>query len=260
MRAVETDIVDSVMTITLDDQERRNALSIQLLRELMAAIDEAERNTDVRVVVVTNRGSTFCAGADLAERSKPSEVESEDVVEMTEIFLRIRHSPKPFVGRLAGHCVAGGVGLAAVMDISVAIDTAKFGFTEVRIGVAPAIISVVCLPKMRPADAKSTFLQGKRFSAGEAASMGLINKAVSPEEIDDEVNAIVNDLLLGEPHALAVAKQLTTTVSSLSEEEASAWTSQLSAELFHSGEAQEGISAYLEKRPASWVKRPSTDD
>jgi methylglutaconyl-CoA hydratase len=259
VNVVETNIVESVMTITLDDQERRNALSIQLLRELMAAIDEAERNADVRVVVVTNRGSTFCAGANLAERSRPDDTVNEDVVEMSDIFWRIRHSPKPFVGRLAGHCVAGGVGLAAVMDISVAVDTAKFGFTEVRLGVAPAIISLVCLPKMRLADAQSAFLRANRFAASEAARMGLINKAVPLGELDDEINAIVNDLLAGEPHALAVAKQLTNSVASMSEEEASVWTAQLSAELFHTDEAREGMNAYLEKRPASWVKKLSTD-
>jgi methylglutaconyl-CoA hydratase len=259
VNVVETGTVDGVMTITLDDRERRNALSIQLLRELMTAIDEAERNADVRVVVVTNRGSTFCAGANLVERSSPSEPDSEDVVEMSEIFRRIRHSPKPFVGRLAGHCVAGGVGLAAVMDISVAIDTAKFSFTEVRLGVAPAIISVVCLPKMRLADAQNAFLRGNRFAAEEAARMGLISNAVPPEDIDHEIKAIVNDLLAGEPHALAVAKQLTTSFGSMSEEEAAAWTAQLSDELFHSDEAREGISAYLEKRPASWVRKLSSD-
>lgn len=247
------------MTITLNDQERHNSLSFQLLRELRAAIDEAESNDEVRVVVVTNSGTTFCAGANLAERSNSNDVENQDVVEMSEIFLRIRHSPKPFVGRLAGHCVAGGVGLAAVMDISIAIDTAKFGFTEVRLGVAPAIISVVCLPKMRLADAQNAFLRGNRFTAEEAARVGLITKAVSPEEIDNEINAIVSDLLAGEPHALAVAKQLTVSMGSMSEEQAFAWTTQKSAELFQSAEAREGISAYLEKRPASWVKHLPTE-
>jgi len=255
VNVVETNIIDAVMTITLDDQDRRNALSIQLLRELLAAVDEAETNANVRVVVVTNRGSTFCAGADLTERLKPHDGASADVVEMSEIFRRVRRSPKPFVGRLAGHCVAGGVGLAAVMDISVAIETARFGFTEVRLGLAPAMIAVVCLPKMRLADAQSAFLRANRFTAGDAARMGLINKAVPLQEIDDEIHAIVNDLLAGEPHALAVAKQLTTSLASMSEEEAIAWTTRTSAELFHGDEAREGMSAYLEKRPASWVKR-----
>jgi methylglutaconyl-CoA hydratase len=255
VKAVDVNVVGSVMTITLDDQERRNALSFQLLRELMIAIDEGEGNDDVRVIVVTNRGSTFCAGANLSERMSADDGEREDVVEMSEVFRRIRHSPKPFVGRLAGHCVAGGVGLAAVMDISIAIDAATFGFTEVRLGVAPAIISVVCLPKMRLADAQNAFLRGNRFGAEEAARMGLINRAVPREELDHEIGAVVNDLLAGEPHALAVAKQLTNSVVSMTEEEAFAWATATSAELFHSDEAREGINAYLEKRPASWFER-----
>lgn len=255
MNTLEANVVGGVMTITLDDQERRNALSYQLVRELVGAIDEAEHDDDVRVVVVTNHGSTFCAGANLVERIHLADTERGDAIEVSEIFRRIRHSPKPFVGRLSGHCVAGGVGLAAVMDISVAVDTATFGFTEVRLGVTPAIIAVVCLPKMRVADAQNAFLRGNRFGAGEAARMGLINQAVPREELDDKINSIVDDLLAGEPRALAFAKQLASSVSSMTEEEAFAWTSARSAEFFHSNEAREGISAFLEKRPASWSRR-----
>jgi methylglutaconyl-CoA hydratase len=252
MKLVETATKSSVMTITLCDESRRNALSNQLLVELMEAIDAAEHEQDVRVVVLTNRGSTFCAGANLAERSAP---DVSRAIELHELFSRIQQSSLPFVGRLAGHCVAGGVGLAAVLDISVAIDTATFGFTEVRIGVAPAIISVVCLPKMRLADAKSAFLRGNRFSASEAAEMGLINRAVTAEGLDEEVHAVVNDLLAGEPTAIAAAKQLTLRVPALSDDDAYAWTSRVSAELFHSDAAREGMAAFLEKRTASWVPR-----
>jgi methylglutaconyl-CoA hydratase len=260
MRVVETEIAGSVMTITLSDEGRRNALSRQLLSELMDAIDAGENDPRVRVIVLTNRGTTFCAGANLAERSsEPHREVGARSVELADLFRRIRRSPKPFVGRVAGHCVAGGVGLAAVMDISIAIDSAKFGFTEVRLGVAPAIISVVCLPKMRLADAQNAFLRGNRFSAEEAARIGLINSAVSPDEIDREIDAVVNDLLAGEPHALAAAKQLTFSVPAMSEEEAFAWTAQLSAELFQSNEAHEGMTAFLEKRPASWVEKLSRD-
>jgi methylglutaconyl-CoA hydratase len=259
MTVLDTTIRGGVMTITLDDQPRRNALSTQLLRELLGAIDGAENDPGVRVVVVTNRGSTFCAGADLAERSNAAAVEEDDVVEMSEIFRRIRCSPKPFVGRLAGHCVAGGVGLAAVMDISIAIDTATFGFTEVRLGVAPAIISIVCLPKMRIADAKDAFLRGNRFPAAQAVRMGLVNAAVPENELDDAIHDVVRDLLAGEPRALAVAKQLALAVTSMPEGDAIAWTNQLSTELFQSDEAREGIRAYLEKRPAAWVRDVATD-
>lgn len=253
MNLVETDMNEGVMTITLCDVERRNALSSEMIDGLIGAIDVAERDPKVRVVVMTNKGSVFCAGANLAERSTTNPAD-RGAFDLHELLRRISTSPKPFVARLAGHCVAGGVGLAAVADVSVAIDTATFGFSEVRLGVAPAIISVVCLPKMRRGDAQSAFLRGNRFSAKEAMHLGLINKAVAPDDLDGEIEAIVNDLLAGEPNALAAVKLLTSSVPSMSEGEAFAWTAQLSATLFASDEAKEGMRAFLEKRPASWVQ------
>ena len=250
MPLVETDLRGRVMTVTLADEERRNSLSRQLTGELVAALDIADHDPGVRVVVLTNKGSVFCAGADLAERT--SAVPGIDV-DPRALFGRFHRSPKPYVGRIAGHCVAGGMGLAAALDISVAVDHARFGFTEVRIGVAPAMISVVCLPKMRPADARAAFLRGHRFSANEAVRMGLINSAVPVGRLDEEVDAVVGDLLAGGPDAIAATKQLAAVVPGLPEEEAFEWTAALSARLFAGDEAREGITAYLEKRPASWV-------
>ncbi len=251
MSLVERAIDDHVMTITLSDEGHRNALSDELMVELVEAIDEANDLDNVRVVVLTNRGSTFCAGADLRERS----TEHKPPVALSDLFQKIRSSPKVFVGRIAGHCVAGGVGLAAVLDISAAAADATFGFSEVRVGVAPAIISVVCLPKMRFASAQSAFLRGNRFGADEAADIGLITVSVPRESLDSTVHAIVNDLLAGEPHALAATKELLRTVPTLSPENGYTWASQLSSTLFASDEAREGMSAFLEKRPASWVER-----
>ncbi len=259
MGLVLTETLGSVTTMTLADEKRRNALSRELLSELIEAIDAAEQNDKVRVVVMTNHGSSFCSGANLAEISSTQQGDGAPAVQLSELFGRIRSSPKPFVGRLAGHCVAGGVGLAASMDISVAIDSAKFGFTEVRVGVAPAIISVICLAKMRRGDAQEAFLRGNRFSADEAARMGLITKSVAADRIDAEITDIVNDLLAGEPNALAAAKLLTYAVPSMSDEEAFKWTARMSANLFRSDEAKEGMSAFLEKRPASWVEKTSND-
>jgi methylglutaconyl-CoA hydratase len=256
MSLIDVSLSDHVMTISLNDEVRRNALSDELVTELVEAIDAADANEDVRVVVVTNRGSVFSAGANLRERSSTI----APTVTLSDLFVRIRNSPKIFVGRISGHCVAGGVGLAAVLDISVAIDTATFGFSEVRVGAAPAIISVVCLPKMRFAAAQSAFLRGHRFGAGEAANAGLITMSVPVEELDRTVHDIVNDLLAGETHALAATKELLHTVPSLSLEDAFAWTSKLSSALFASDAAHEGMAAFLEKRPASWVLRlPETD-
>jgi methylglutaconyl-CoA hydratase len=253
---VERSVRDSVMTITLNDESRRNALSDELLAELVAAIDTADDDPDVRVVIVTNSGTVFSAGANLRERSS----KSAPPVALSELFMKIRNSPKIFVGRIAGHCVAGGVGLAAVLDISVAVDTATFGFSEVRLGVAPAIISVVCLPKMRFASAQSAFLRGQRFGAEEAASAGLITSSVPLVSLDSTVREIVNDLLAGEPHALAATKEILRTVPSLSLSDAFAWTSQLSGSLFASDQAREGMSAFLEKRQATWVQRLTDGD
>jgi methylglutaconyl-CoA hydratase len=243
-----------VTTLTLHDEARRNALSSQLLGELLGAIEDANSSPRTRVVVVTNEGSVFCAGADLRERSTSRAAP----VALGDLFEAIRRSPKVFVGRISGHCVAGGVGLAAVLDISLAIDSATFGFSEVRLGVAPVIISVVCLPKMRLASAQSAFLRGQRFSARDAADWGLITACVAPSELDDAIASVLSDLLAGEPRALAATKELLRTVPGLDVAEAYAWTTDLSQRLFASDEAREGMSAFLEKRPAAWVERPGS--
>lgn len=238
-----------VTTITLDDEANRNALGPDLIEGLMEAIDSADADPEVRVVVLTNSGSVFCAGANL----KAGKTGRAGAPTGMDLFSRFRRSPKPFVGRINGHCVAGGVGLAAAMDLAVAADTAKFGFTEVRIGVAPAMISVLCLPKMRPADAAAAFLRGNRFLAPEAARLGLINEAVPADELDAAVGAIVDDLRLAGPNALAATKSLLTTVPGMPVDEAFAWTAELSAGLFREPEAAEGMAAFLEKRQPSWV-------
>ena len=254
MAAVETDLANGVLTVTLADEDNRNALSSRLTTELTEALDDADADPEVRVVVLTNRGRVFCAGADLSERSSGGSGSSSKPVDPTRLFGRFRESPKPYVGRIAGHCVAGGMGLAAAMDISIAIEEAKFGFTEVRIGVAPAIISVVCLPKIRPADAREAFLRGNRFLAPEAARMGLINAAVPVEELDAAVDAAVADLKAGGPEAIAAAKQLMARVPGMPIDEAFQWTGELSARLFRGEEAAEGMRAYLDKRPPSWTQ------
>lgn len=253
MALVESSHDDGVLTVTLNDERRRNALSSDLLVELVDILDEADADPAVRVVVLTNAGTVFCAGANLAEQSTSSGDRPARVVDMASVFARFANSPKPYVGRIDGHCVAGGMGLAAAMDISIAVDTAKFGFTEVRVGVAPAMISVLCLPKLRRADATAAFLRGNRFPAVEAARMGLINAAVPVEDLDAEVDAVVTDLLAGGPNAIAASKQLLATVPSMAVDEAFAWTQRMSAELFRSDEAREGMGAFLEKRPAPWV-------
>lgn len=254
-KVVESTKQRGVMTITLADEQNRNALSSDLIEQLLSAIDAGEADRDVRVIVLTNRGRVFCAGADL----KAPSTGRRGVPTAVYLLRRFAESPKPFVGRIDGHCVAGGMGIAAAMDVSVAVDTAKMGFTEVRIGVAPAMISVLCLPKMRSADASSAFLRGNRFLAPEAARMGIINAAVPADRLDAEVDGIVADLLLGGPEALAACKALTRNVPSMSRDAAFEWTQRLSAELFSGDEAREGMRAFVEKRRPSWVSDSPTE-
>ncbi len=255
MSLIEYEVAGSVATITLSDEARRNALSDELLGQLFAAVDDADLDPEVRVVVVTNRGTVFCAGANLRERTADSPP-APARASMSELFLRIRNSKKIFVGRIAGHCVAGGVGLAAVMDISVTIDTATFGFSEVRLGVVPAIISVVCLPKMRVADAQQAMLRGQRFSAEEAARIGLVNAVAAGDEFDHTIEAIVIDLLAGEPSALAATKALLYRRPASGIDDEFSQMATLSESFFASDAAREGVASFFEKRPARWVERP----
>jgi len=256
MPLVKSDFRRGVLTLTLADVENRNALSEALVGELLEAMDTAEADPKVRVIVLTNEGPVFCAGADLRQKSSgeaPANAAPLKRASASELFARFRNSPKPWVGRLAGHCVAGGIGIAAAMDISVAADDIRFGFTEVRLGVSPAMISVICLPKMREADARAAFLRGNRFGAAEAARLGLINTALPRTQLDAEVAQVVDDLLRGGPGAIAATKEVLGKVPQMNYDDAAAWTAGLSARLFRSEEGREGMAAYLGKRDAAWV-------
>ena len=237
-----------VATVTLNRPDNRNALSVELVDSLGDNVDTAMADDAVRAVVLTNEGPAFCAGADLRSKSAGSPRWS-----LVQILSRMLDGPKPVIGRIAGHCMGGGVGLAAACDISVVVDDAKVGFTEVRIGVAPAMISVVCLPKMRRADASELFLSGERITAARAVEVGLLNRVVSRDQLDDAVADVVDKVVAGGPLALAASKRLISEVPDLSRSEAFAMTEALSAELFAGDEAAEGIAAFREKRPARWV-------
>lgn len=252
------DVRGGVGTITLNRPDNRNALSTDLVDSLAAHLDDALADDSVHVVVLTGTGNTFCAGADLKERRTATQgtegLGGDDLPTFVRIFQKIQTAPKVVVGRLNGHALAGGLGLASVCDISVAPYRATFGFTEVRIGVAPAIISVVCLPKLRMADAANLFLTGERVGAEEAARVGLITKAVPDDQLDAACDEVVGKILLGGPLALANSKSLLTKVPAFaSQDDAFRWASALSARLFASEEGMEGMQAFAERRPAAWV-------
>jgi methylglutaconyl-CoA hydratase len=249
---VRVETADGVMTATLADVENRNALGAALVQGLRSALSAANADASVRALVVTNEGSTFCAGANLKERSRGAK-SAAGSGGFEDLLYEIQASPTPVIGRIAGHVVGGGNGLAAALDISIASEDVKFGFTEVRLGVAPAIISVVCLPKMRSGEAMEAFLRGHRFPAARAAELGLINRAVPADQLDGAVAEVLADLRKGGPSALGFAKRLVHEVPGMEQKDAFAFTSQLSGELFRSEEAAEGMKAFLEKRKPRWA-------
>ena len=255
--AVRYAVSGAVATLTMDQPHNRNALTPALMNGLARGLDAALADEAVRVIVLTNTGPAFCAGADLsgetpavAAGGQPDAGRREG---LADLLAALQDSAKPVVARIAGHCVAGGIGLAAACDISVADAAARFGFTEVRIGVAPAIISVVCLPKLRRADALELFLSGERISAARAAEVGLITRAVPAADLDAEVAAAVGRLLAGAPSALAAAKRLVYTIPGMEREAAFTRTTEVSQALFASAEAAEGMAAFREKRLPYWA-------
>lgn len=250
---VHYSVTKGTATITLDSPHNRNALSAQLRRELRDRLLEARDDDGVRVIVLTHTGPVFCSGMDLKE-ARGAEAGAQGVNEFPEILERIWASPKPVVARLAGPARAGGVGMIAAADIVVAAREATFAFSEVRIGVVPAVISLTVLPRIAPRAAQELFLTGEVFDAEKAARIGLITTAVDAVDLDDEVDRYVRALALGGPRALAATKELLTGPRHVGpSKDGFAAMNELSAGFFASEEGQEGIIAFAQKRKPRWV-------
>jgi methylglutaconyl-CoA hydratase len=248
---VRTHVHDAVQTITLDSPSNRNALSARLLTELGGALELAAVDPDVRVVVLTGTGTVFCAGADLND---PPGNDPNAPFGLPAVLQAITGCPKPVVGRINGHVRAGGLGLVAACDIAVAPADASFAFSEVRVGVAPAIIAVVCQPLMRPRDFARYTLTGASFAAADAVAAGLLTLAVPPDDLDAATDRIVGECLTGAPEAIARTKALGHQLPQLSLAEQFAVAADVSASQFQSAEAIEGIAAFREKRPPKWSR------
>ncbi|GGX19065.1 enoyl-CoA hydratase [Streptomyces malachitofuscus] len=232
-----------VDTLTLDAPERRNALSAALVGELAAALTDAGKDTGVRAVVLTHTGNTFSAGADLRDPPPPEA--------LVGLLRQIVELPRPVVARITGHVRAGGLGLLAACDISVASHTATFAFTEVRIGVAPAVISLPLLPRTDPRALARYYLTGERLDTAEAARIGLLTAA--DEDVDDTLAPILDGLRKSAPEALAETKRLLTARVLETFDRDAADLTALSARLFSSAHAREGMTAFLERRDPEWV-------
>lgn len=247
---VHYELAGGVATITMDSPRNRNALSKPMRAQLTAALTWATGDDAVRVVVLTHTGTVFCAGMDLKETAvaKPGE---EGVRDLPAILRLISHCPKPVVARLAGPARAGGVGIMAACDIAVAVDSATFAFTEVRIGLIPATISVPVLSRLNPVAARELLLTGEVFDAARACEIGLLNAVTEADQLDAAVNTYVDALLAGGPSALAGTKALL--AASVDDSlERYAELLELSAAQFDTPEAREGARAFAEKRPPAW--------
>jgi methylglutaconyl-CoA hydratase len=218
---------------------------------LADALDRAATDPAVRVVVLAATGRAFCAGADL--RGTGGEA-ADFTARYTGVLARLLDHPKPTLARVQGHVAGGGNGLVAGCDLSVAVESARFAFSEVRVGAVPAIVSVVALQRMPRAEAIELFLTGERVSAQRAREAGLVTRVVPDEAaLDEAVATWVGQLLLGGPEALRGTKEVLRRVPAMERGEAFAWTEQVSARAFSSTEAAEGMAAFVERRPPAWA-------
>jgi methylglutaconyl-CoA hydratase len=253
---VRLEVAGGVARIVLDSPHNRNALSRRLLADLESAVDAATAQPEARVIVLTGAGTVFCSGADLKEQRAANEAGGGDtgVNALPGILAKLWGSSKPVICRLNGPARAGGTGLLASCDIVVASQELTFSFTEVRLGLVPAIITVPLLRRVQPQALHRLFLTGEVFSAEQARDIGLVDVVAGIGELDDEVANVVGMLERGGPEALALTKQLVPKIRALPTDEAFAYLTQLSAERFASAEGLEGMHSFAEKRDPSWVR------
>jgi methylglutaconyl-CoA hydratase len=257
MELVRTATVAGVTTVTLDSPANRNALSTPLMTQLLEALSAALTDPAVRVVVLSHTGPVFCSGADLKETAAARASGRVPAELLADVLAALWEFPKPVVCQVAGPARAGGLGLIAAADIAVCTREATFAFTEVRLGVIPAVISATVLPRLAPRAAGELYLTGEVFDGVRAAEVGLVTRAVPADALDATVAAFCEALVQGGPLALAGAKQLLRRTPAASVRADLAELSERSGAYFRSAEGAEGVDAYREKRPPSWVPSPA---
>ncbi|MCP4419680.1 MAG: enoyl-CoA hydratase/isomerase family protein [Chloroflexi bacterium] len=246
----------AILTVALNRPEVHNAMTPTMVAELTAVFQTMSSREDVRVVVLTGNGRSFCAGADLRfMRAAADYTFAENVQDGKEIFglmLMIDQCPKPVVGRINGATIGGGVGLVSCCDIVVAVERAKFGFSETRLGIVPAVISPFVLGKIGVGNGRELFLTGERFNAHRANQIGLVNYVVPENDLDEKVAERVSQLLQAAPGAQTTAKKLIRQVAHQPKETMRDDTAKLIAQQRDSDEGREGMSAFLQKRKPWW--------
>ncbi len=257
MQYVLTEKRDRIGTIILNRPEKRNALSYELVSELKSSFREAEGDNEIKVIVLKASGKAFCAGADLAYieklQSNTYQENLDDSNHLRELFEQIYNLPKPVISQVHGHAIAGGCGLATVCDFVFAVPEAKFGYTEVKIGFVPALVSVFLIRKVGEGVARELLLSGNLYSAEEMLSMNVINWVVPGDELEDMVTRFASQLVKGNSsNSMKQIKELFSKISDLSVGDALDVAEEINALSRETDDCRRGIDAFLKKKKISW--------
>ena len=250
--------------VTLARPDVRNAFNAEVIRELRDAFTAISNDAAVRVVVLSGEGKTFCGGADVQwMRGALTLSYDENVADaeaMSDMFRAIDRCSKPVIGRIHGAALGGGAGLAAVCDVAIASDETLFGFTEVKLGIIPAVISPFVIAKIGQSNARALFLTGERFDAKRAHAIGLVHEVVHEGVLDAAVGRVITELDSAGPQAVAAIKRLIPQVVAADYDATRHITASAIAKQRTSAEGQDGLHAFLERRKASFVQRQAQDD
>lgn len=244
-----------VATITLTRPEKRNAISMQLIDEVLSALAEIERS-DAQVVIITGAGKAFCAGMDLEElKSLLGKTHAENVKDstrMAQLFRSIYEFPLPTIAAVNGAAIAGGTGMATMCDFTLAVPDAKFGYTEVRIGFVPGIVSTFLTWQVGPKIARDLLMTGRLFDASEAHRYGLVNEVVEPEKLMARANELATQLKENSPSSVRLTKKLINAFTATELNQRMAMAVEENAAIRSTADFREGISSFLEKRKPQW--------
>ncbi|MFO8110584.1 MAG: enoyl-CoA hydratase-related protein [Thermoplasmata archaeon] len=246
----------STLIIKFNRPDVHNAMNDLMLKELIACFKEYKEVRDIRTVVITGKGKSFSAGADLNWMKSMVDYSLEENIKDSNLLLELYDSmyyfPKPLIAKINGHAFGGGVGFMAVCDVVVAVPDALFAFSEVNLGIIPSVISTYVIKRIGTANMKRLFITGERFDSQHGNKIGLIDIVVPPEELDAEIEKLIKFLNSSAPGAVKEVKELIRKYHDLSADEYKRFTVEKIAELRVSQEGQEGISAFLEKRKPKW--------
>lgn len=257
-KTVIVNIDGPIARLILNRPEVHNAFNAEMIKELNLALREIKNRSDIRILILTGEGKSFCAGADLNWMREiihySFEENLQESKELAELMFQLDQLPLPTIARINGATIGGGNGFHAACDIAIASEDAVFSLSEVKIGLIPAVISPYVIRRIGLSRARQYFLTGERISAKKAEEIGLIHKSVPAAALDDEVAEVVKLLLTSGPEAIRRSKELLQKVPLMSIEEAKEYTAKVIAELRISPEGQEGMAAFLEKKKPHWAQ------